>query len=106
MGRLKWRLKCARGRERWLVTTNFSASSHWYVGYSVFMTLDLTFLEKFKAFSISVDPRRQCWWGVTLQKTSDPICSKKAVSEGMACFWDSDREQLVFKMELRGSKQP
>lgn len=56
MGRLKWRLKYARGRERWLVTTNFLASSHWYVGSSAFLTLDLTFLEKFKAFSISVDP--------------------------------------------------
>lgn len=56
MGRLKWRLKYARGRERWLVTTNFLASSHWYVSYSAFVTLDLTFLEKFKAFSISVDP--------------------------------------------------
>lgn len=56
MGRLKWRLKCARERERWLVTTNCSASSRWYVSYSVFITLDLPFLEQFKAFSVSVDP--------------------------------------------------
>jgi len=56
MGRHKWRLKYARGRERWPVTTNFLASSPWYVGYSIFMTLDLTFFEKVKAFSVSGYP--------------------------------------------------
>lgn len=52
MGKHKWRLKYARESERWLVTTNFLASSHWYVGSSVFMTLDLTF----RTFSITADP--------------------------------------------------
>lgn len=39
------------------------------------MTLDLTFFEKVKAFSVSGYPWRQCKEGFILQKTFDAICS-------------------------------